>query len=181
MTNLIAQSPCGELLPLSIGTNALAEVETGRMTSVQPYKGQVQATSDALKKAHGMAFPDPNTMTEAADARAMWVGHGQALLIGPEPDGALAKHAALVDQSDAFAVVRLSGTTAEDVLARLVPVDLRLAQFKPGSTVRTLLGHMASSITRHDDEVFEIMVFRSMAKTLVHDLKTAMVSVAARG
>jgi sarcosine oxidase subunit gamma len=40
---------------------------------------------------------------------------------------------------------------------------------------------MMASITRIGAQSFQIMVFRSMARTLVHDLKTAMEAVAARG
>ncbi len=111
----------------------------------------------------------------------MWFGRDLVLLIGPEPHGSLARHAAIVDQSDAWAVVRLQGAGAEAVLARLVPVDLRAAHFKRGHTLRSQLQHMNVSITRVAADAFQIMAFRSMAQTLVHDLKTAMEGVAARG
>ena len=77
--------------------------------------------------------------------------------------------------------VQLRGARAVDVLARLVPVDLRAAQFKRGHTVRTDLMHMTASITATGANTFLILVFRSMAQTLVHDLKTAMEGVASRG
>ena len=77
-------------------------------------------------------------------------------------------------------MVRLEGGAAEDVLARLVPVDLRQSGFKRGHTLRTMLQHMSVSITRISDEAFLILAFRSMAGTLVHDLETAMKGVAAR-
>ena len=93
----------------------------------------------------------------------------------------LAAEGAITDQSDAWAFMRLTGAGAEDVLARLVPVDLRLAVFMPGQTVRTELMHMMASITRSGDDSFDIMVMRSFAKTAVHDLHEAMKSVAARG
>ncbi|WP_321170030.1 sarcosine oxidase subunit gamma [Sedimentitalea xiamensis] len=103
------------------------------------------------------------------------------MLAGSEPAPGLSGHAVLVDQSDAWAVVRLQGPQATDVLARLVPVDLRPRHFKRGHTVRTDLMRMNVSITRVADAAFLIMAFRSMAATLVHDLKTAMEGVAARG
>lgn len=181
MAELVARPPCEGLLPLSIGAVTLSEEAAGVMTSVSPFKGQQDALSQALKAAHGMAFPAPNRATGRAGARAVWFGRGQAMLIGPTPDAALGTHAALTDQSDAWAVVRLEGAGAENVLARLVPVDLRAAHFKRGHTLRSQLMHMAASVTRVGDAAFQIMVFRSMAETLVHDLKTAMEAVAARG
>ena len=40
---------------------------------------------------------------------------------------------------------------------------------------------MNASITRIGEDTFMIAVFRSMAQTLVHDLRTALEAVAARG
>ena len=67
------------------------------------------------------------------------------------------------------------------MMARLVPVDLRPQVFKRGHTARTELQHMMASITRVGPKTLQIMVFRSFADTLVHDLKRAMEAVAARG
>ncbi|WP_323778755.1 sarcosine oxidase subunit gamma [Leisingera sp.] len=181
MAELIAKSPCDGLLPVTISGMSLTEEHPGNIWSVAPFKGQQEALSKALETAHGMAFPAPNRATGKAGNRAVWFGQDAALLMGPAPEDKLAAHAALTDQSDAWAVVRLEGAGAEDVLARLVPVDLRGAVFKRGHTVRTELKHMMASVTRTGPQSFQIMVFRSMATTLVHDLKTAMEAVAARG
>ena len=67
-----------------------------------------------------------------------------------------------------------------DVLARLVPVDLRLAAFPVGRAVRPGLNHMNAVILRTGDHAFEIMVFRSMARTAWHEVETTMNMVAAR-
>ncbi|MBY6139230.1 sarcosine oxidase subunit gamma [Leisingera daeponensis] len=181
MAELIAKSPCDGLLPATIGGMSLTEEHPGAMWAIAPFNGQLKVLGKALEAAHGMAFPAPNRATGKAGSRAVWFGRDMALLMGPAPDAGLAKHAALTDQSDAWAVVRLEGQGAEDVLARLVPVDLRPQVFKRGHTARTELKHMMASVTRTGPQSFQIMVFRSMAKTLVHDLKTAMEAVAARG
>ena len=96
------------------------------------------------------------------------------------PTPSLAGLAAVSDQSDAWAVVRLTGPQSEAVLARLVPVDLRAPVFGPGQTVQSQVMHMTGSISRIGAQAFQIMVFRSMAATLVHDLKTAIEAVVAR-
>ena len=181
MVDLIAKSPCNGLLPITIGECQLSEVEAGVVTSIAPRKGQEKALSAVLKDAHGMAFPAANRATGKQGARAVWFARGQAMLIGPAPAATLGESAALTDQSDAWAVVRLEGAASEDVLARLVPIDLRASVFKRGHTARTQLMHMTASITRVGDQAFLILVFRSMAGTLVHDLETAMEGVAARG
>lgn len=181
MADLIAKSPCAGLLPVSHGAVTLSELDMTTLTSLAPFKGQEEALSAALKAAHGMEFPAINRATGKEGARAVWFGQGQAMLIGPAPDAALGKHAAVTDQSDAWALVRLEGEGSEDVLARLVPVDMRRVAFKRGHTARTQLQHMMVSVTRTGDNAFLILAFRSMAKTLVHDLETAMRGVAGRG
>lgn len=181
MDRLIAKTPCDGLLPLTVGSVTLSEEDAGAIHSISPFKDQQKAVSDAMKAAHEMTYPAANRMTGKAGARAIWFGYSQAMLMGVEPDASLSKHAAIVDQSDAWTVVRLQGDGAEDVLARLVPVDMRSTHFKRGHTARTLLFHMTASISRVGDNAFLIMVFRSMAETLVHDLKRAMEGVAARG
>lgn len=180
MAELRARTPCEGLLPVEIGALALTEVDPGRMTSISPRRGAEEALSQALKAAHGVTLPASGRSTGRGGARALWFGRGQVLLMGPEPDAALSRHAALTDQSDGWAVVRLEGHLAEDALARLVPLDLRQAVFKRNHMARTQLMHMACSITRISDSAFQIMVFRSMAGSAVHDLTGAMRAVAAR-
>jgi len=173
---LSATTPCAGLLPLHIGTVTATEEIPGHLTALAPAQG----LGAALKSAHGLELPEPGRATGTEAARAIWFGRAHVLLIGPAPDPALAGHAALTDISDGWAVVRLEGAGAAQVLARLTPIDLRAQVFQPGHTARTELFHMQASITRLDADAFLIMVFRSMARTLVHDLRTAMEGVAAR-
>ena len=181
MVELISKSACEGRLPLTIGGMSLTEEKPVALTSLMPWRGQEEALAEALEKAHGLSLPVPGRTTGKEGGSLIWFGRGQYLLMGPAPDLALADHAALTDQSDAWAVVKLDGEGSEDVLARLVPIDLRRATFKRGYTTRSQLQHMMASVTRTGPQAFVIMVFRSMAGTLVHDLKTAMEAVAARG
>ena len=66
------------------------------------------------------------------------------------------------------------------LLARLVPIDLSPAVFKQGHSARSLLQHIHISITRVSKDGFLILAPRSMAGTLIKDLKSAMQTVAAR-
>lgn len=175
---LDAVSACAGLLPLTIGALSVEELDAGLITSVTPFEG---ASGSELSRALGMSFPAPLQTSMDGDARCVWVGRGEALLMGRPADANLGKYAAVVDQSDAWAVVTLKGEGGADALARLVPVDMRLVAFDVGATVRTQLGHMNASITRLDGDTFMIAVFRSVAGTLVHDLATALEAVAARG
>jgi len=154
----------------------LSEVEVGRITSNAPFKGQMDAVETAL----GFTFPAPNRVTSHGDARLVWTGPGRVFLTGADaPD--LGDDAAVTDQTDAWVTVQLNGADAVNVLARLVPVDLRPAHFKPGHTARAMLAHMYVSVIHDGDDAFQILAMRSMAQTLVHDVTAAMKAVAARG
>ena len=177
MVKLIARTACAGLLPKTIGTVTLIEVDAGQVTLIAPHKGKKKTVSVALKAAVGVGFPAPNRCI-GTTPRAMWCGKEQALLIGtvcPELAGA-----ACIDHSDAWAIVQIDGADAVAVLARLTPIDLRATDFKRGHTARTLIGHMTGGITRLGAQSFEVMVMRSMAGTLVHDLTQAAENIAAR-
>jgi sarcosine oxidase subunit gamma len=179
VVELTAKTPCAGLLPLTVGTVAATETELGVLTALSPL-GDAAGLGEALKAAHGMAAPKPGRATGRDGARCLWFGRDTMLLAGPAPDKGLSDHAAVVDQSDGWACVTLSGAGAIDVLARLVPIDLREGSFKRGHSARTMVQHMTASITRTGPDTFLILVFRSMGGTLVHDLKAAMEAVAAR-
>lgn len=177
MARLVALSPCRGLLPVEVEGARLSEVVPDAITSVAPFHGQENAVSAALEAAVGGAFPKPNRTTGKDGARVIWTGPGQAMVLGPAvaPQGA-----AVTDQSDAWAVLRLEGPLADAALARLVPVDLRRVRFRTGHTVRTQLRHMTCSLTRVGAGAFEVMVFRSMAGTAVEEIERAMQTVAAQ-
>ena len=180
MVELVAQSPCGNALPVTIGRVSMAEVDLGPLTLIQPFESQAAAMDDCVKRDIGLTLPKSNRSTSNSNARLIWFGHDSYLLAGGQaPD--LTALAAVSDQSDAWACVEVSGDTVEDVLARLVPVDLRASAFPMDATVRTLIGHISAALTRTGDNRILILVFRSMARSLVEDLKEAMEAVAARG
>lgn len=179
MAKLLERSAAERALPepVTIGAARLAEARVEAITWVAPFAGQERAVSAALKEAAGLTFPKPGRVSRSKTARALSVGAGQALVLGPE---VAVEGAACVAQGSAWAILALSGEDARAVLARLTPVDLRDAAFPVNATARTLIGHMTASLTRVGENAWEIMVFRSMAATLVHDLTRAMRQVAGR-
>lgn len=179
MVELIQKTPCVGMLPLTVGGASLNEAAPKCVTSIMPHKGKKTAVSKALKTAHGMALPADGRSTGRAVLRAIWAGQGQYLLTGNAAcDAALSQHASLCDQSDGWAVIVLSGAAADDVMARLCPLDLRAEKFKRGHAARTELAHMMAMIVKTTGG-FEIWVMRSFAKTAVGALQEAMENVAA--
>ncbi len=177
MANLIALTPCHDLLPVTIGRISVTEITPAQLMSIAPFAGKQKAVTAQLKVQVGLGLPAANRCVSKDNVRVSWFGHGVWLV---NADVALNGLAAVTDQTDAWAVIAIAGDGIEDVLARLVPIDLRASHFLVGFTARTMLGHMNVAITRKGARAFEIMVMRSMAGTLVHDLEAATRGVAAR-
>lgn len=172
MVELIAKTPAEGLLPYAKGAVELTELTLGKATSIAPFKGRTEVVEAAL----GAKLPKVGRTT----GNVIWFSRGQFLMLGKDvPDG-LGAHAAITDQSDAWCALELKGAAAVDVLARLVPIELRQSSFKRGHCARSLLGHMPLHVTRIGGDAFRIMSFRSMTGTMVHEISSAMDLLASR-
>lgn len=177
MARLIALGPFADLLPMQIGTVTCTEIVRDGLWSVAPYQGKAEAVSAQMQVQLGLGLSALNRRDVAGETICQWIGHGQWLVNAPV---ALDGLAAVTDQSDGWAAVAIAGDAVTDVLARLLPLDLRAGVFATGQTARSLLDQMPVSITRTSAQQFEIMVMRSMVASLVQDLTVAMSGVAAR-
>jgi heterotetrameric sarcosine oxidase gamma subunit len=179
VAELKAQSPFADLLPMKIGGVSVEARDLGCLTILGDL-GKKAVASQALQAAHGLGLPEPLRSTGQGDTRCLWFGRNENLLVGPAPDRSLAAHMAVVDVSDGWAAAELTGPGAEEVLARLVPVDLRAAAFPPGQTLRSQLREIPLSVTRTEDHALLLLVPRSMAASMVQELRRAMEAVASR-
>ena len=89
--------------------------------------------------------------------------------------------AAVSDQSDGYAVLRLSGARVPTILSKLVPLDLDAQVFKPDHIVTTAAAHVGIVLWRLDKincpfPSFEIAVQRSLAGSFWHALLTSAMS-----
>jgi sarcosine oxidase subunit gamma len=109
----------------------------------------------------------------------LWFGQ-HTLLVGAKPDEKLTNFGILTDQSDAWVILRMSGGSIEDIITRLSPIDVRLKAFKSGDVVRTSLMHVNVTLHRVGTDTIDVYGFRSMAKTLCHELTQALSTVVAR-
>ena len=177
MPELIAKSPLSGVWPVAHGGLRLSEHLLGPVTSIAPLKGQDKVLARALNPL-GLSFPAPNTFITSGKATLVWTARNQAFLIGIAPLDTIA--AALTDQSDGWAALRLEGPNAADALMRLYPLDLRMQNFAVCATARAPLNHMQSILMRTAPYAFDILVFRSMARTAWHEVEAAMKTLAAR-
>lgn len=178
MAKLLPQHPLAGRPALEAEGLRLSVEQLGPITSLMPYRGQEAALSSALARLYGLSWPDAGWSAKGDDgALCLWSGRAQGLLIGPKPDvPQLERVAAVVDHSDAWKALRLTGPRARDVLARLVPVDLRLPD---GRCLRSPLQHVPAVILCEADGVM-ILVPRSMAGTAWEDLTGAIARCTAR-
>ena len=180
MAELIALSPLAGHLPLTVGRFALTEADLGPINSLAPLPGR-RAALDAALLAAGLVFPASCEIREGTGSRLVWAGRDLAFLMGVAPTEAVCAAAAVTDQTDGWAALRLAGPGITDVLARLVPIDCREGALPPGRAARTQINHMPGLLLREGAEAIVLMTFRSMAATLVHEVAEAARRVAARG
>ncbi len=181
MIELTPQTPAAAAeLPFHIGAFTLEELPARPMSLLMPHPGGQAQMAQALMAGHGLIWPAPGGHNAIDGAEAVWFGLDQVMLIGVAPDPALMAAGSVIGQSDAWCVLRLSGTGWEDVMARLAPVDMRPAALSLGRALRSQLGHMNAAYSLLPDGALRIMVFRSMAQTAVHELTRAMTLLAAR-
>ena len=113
-----------------------------------------------------------------------WLGPDEWLVLTP-PDGADAtadalrenlagQHAAVVDVSDYYTTIRVSGPRSRDVLVKGTPLDLHPRNFGPGQCAQTRLAHATVLIIQDDDEPgYDVQVRWSMAEYLLDWLEDA--------
>ena len=161
----------GLTLPVRHGGCTLSALPLGPLTAIAPYPGQAAAVAARLG-----GFPEPGQVIATPAGRLAWAGRAAAFLFGSAPD--LGGLAAVTDQSDGWAGLRLEGFDGLAVLSRLVPVDL--ATLQPPASLRSQLNHLPLLLIHAGPAVWELWSYRSMAGTLHHELVQAMAGVAAR-
>ena len=179
VSKLSAKSSFEGLLPKQIGSVSIKEYTAEYLTIMDCPMGKEDNVSSVLRKNYGITLPAPNRSTGRIGHCCLWFG-GQYLLMGLKASSELADVARLTNVSDGYAILHAKGHEIEAVLARLIPINLSNSVFKRGDTAKTLVQHMQASVTRISKITFQIIVFRSMAHTLVHNLERAMGSVAFR-
>lgn len=133
-------------------------------------KPDVKGLAKAIKAAVGTPLPAQRQIEVAGDNAAGWMSPDEYLLVMPYDqtakamaalDKALAtEHYLAVVVSDARAVFRVEGAKADQVLAKLAPVDF--ATLGPTELRRTRTAQVAAAFWR-DDTGFTVVCFRSVA------------------
>ncbi len=144
------------------------------LATVIARKGQATALAERIQTLFGIALPAGPKRVAAGKRAFIGMGPGQWLAVeqssrDPQafPAGLakdLAGLASISDQSDARAVIRVSGPAARRVLAKGLPVDLHPRVFRPGDAALTQIALIGAHIWQIDEApTYEIAVFRSLA------------------
>lgn len=131
----------------------------------------VTGLAKAVKLATGCALPAQRAILERDGRAAAWMSPDEYLLILPraEVPKALAdlaralkdRHHLAADVSDARAVFSVTGPKADEVIARLAPVDF--AVLPEGEMRRTRLAQVACALWRQGGGL-TVVTFRSVAR-----------------
>ncbi|WP_018045588.1 sarcosine oxidase subunit gamma family protein [Methylobacterium sp. 88A] len=133
-------------------------------------KGRTDALRQVLDERFGWSLPDTGTTSLTGERGLVWSGPDQWLALFEtrrEMAGlvqALQGLAAVTDQSDARAIVRVSGPDARAFLAKGLAIDLHPRAFQPGQVAVTALAHMGVQVWQRDGSpTYDLAVARSFA------------------
>jgi sarcosine oxidase subunit gamma len=127
-----------------------------------------------LAAALGFALPAvPNMVASRDDGRALWLGPGEWLVVGPDGqqqaleqtlrNGLSGAVGSVVDVSANRTLLEIRGLKASDLLAHGVSIDLDSRSFGPGHCAQTLLAKAPVVIERRDETAFHVYVRTSFA------------------
>ena len=162
------------------GSGVVATERDGRgIARLETCRGQTAAVAELLRGKLGIVPPNASRYVRGGDVAIGGVGpstwiavHESAGYSFAESLQPLVGHgASVVDQSDAYAVVRLAGPKVRETLAKLVPIDVHPGTFHVGAIAQTVCGYVGVMLWRLEDGVqgdsaFEIWGGRSFAASL---------------
>ena len=130
----------------------------------------------------GAALPtEPNTVRDTGAYQISWAGPdewiiytaagAEGLLLGQLRSALENVHSSVVDVSDYYTILRISGARARDVLAKGCPLDLHPSVFGPGKCAGSLFLKAAIRILQVDDTpVYDLQVRWTFADYLFQHL-----------
>jgi methylglutamate dehydrogenase subunit D len=156
------------------------------VVSVQARRSGLDKLIRQVGERFGIDLPMGPKRVAVGPVAFVGVGPDKWLALREQDAGELARElaealgglASIVDQSDAFAVVRISGPNAREALQRALPIDLHPCAFRPDEAVVTSMVHLGVTLWQPERGSFELAVPRSYARDLAH---TLLASAAAFG
>lgn len=142
-----------------------------------------EALGKAVKDVTGVDVPAQRRIAMKGEAGAAWMSPDELLLLVPYADVAEAlerlhemlagTHFLAVDVSDARAVFSVEGQGVREVVAKLMPVDMRRQAFGEGDFRRTRMAQIPAALWMPEADRVQIICFRSVADYAFNLLKGA--------
>ncbi len=170
--DVLVDSPADATRP--VGVRATAREGLGVAGVLAPRGGEA-ALSKLVATRYGLELPATPRAVRGAAETFVWAGPERWLFVADRKQGfveelkPLSKLAAVSDQSDGRAALRLAGRNVRDMLAKGCMIDLHLKAFPPGAAAMTIIAHIGVHLWRIDepthesDAAFDILIPRSMA------------------
>jgi len=164
-TALLRRSPLAHRAPIA------ADGGIVRMREI-PFLGKFilradpQQAVEPLRRALGLGLPfDPLTSSNNGDASFLWLGPDEWMLVTPPENPevrvltareALASvHHQLVDVSDYYTAIELSGAKARELLMKLTTLDVHPRAFRLGTVAGSVFGRANAWLWQTADDVAE--------------------------
>ena len=163
-------------LDKSIGETRLVEVTDVRLMTISIPLGEEDAFSGALSGQLGCQMPDVGrtAQTHPADATLLRLNADRVMVLSRGTPPQLAGLGYLVDQSDYWVILELSGPAIQAVLERTCRLNLAAEQFPVGAVARTSTEGMATVLFRQAPDGVWLMTPRSFAQSFAHAIETSM-------
>lgn len=183
---LTAATPL-DSLSLQFEAIDLTEVSGRSMVSLAVPNDGEAALAGKVKQAYGTDLPavGKSTSSETDNAALLGMARDQIFLLFDEPagdpvayvQGLLGESAYLVDQSDSWVMLSISGARARAALERICPIDLHPGAFAVGDVARTVMEHHAAIVMRTEGEGYLLLSPRSSAKSFAHAVQVSAENV----
>lgn len=140
-------------------------------------RGKLEAVGGAVAAVLAALLPDTACSTASGEqAVVQWLSPDEWLIVtAPGYETTLAaslekavadNHSQIVDITDYYTTIELSGAHARDMLMKIATVDFHPRAFKPGMGVTTNFGRTVAWARQTREEAFDLIVRISMADYL---------------
>jgi sarcosine oxidase subunit gamma len=156
---------------LDAGVTVEPRVELGLATLILR-RGETKRFVAKMAELYGVQVPSGPTVARGARLDLGWAGPEQWLAVSSQRAIAaglaveLSGIAAVSDQSNGKAILRVSGSKTRDALAKGCPLDLHPRSFRPGDTALTAIAHVPVHFWQVDEApTYDLAVPSSMAES----------------
>ena len=151
-------------------------IREGGLRGMITFRGDLSNSKlkSVCKALTGIGVPEMGRAASTGDKGVAWMSPDELLILVPHDQtkdalGKIAKamkgqHYLAENVSDARTHIIVEGAFSREVIAKLAPADLHPAHFQIGDFRRTRLGQVAAAFWMTDEEIFEVICFRSVGQ-----------------